>query len=356
MLEDKLVSVVVPAYNAEHTLDATLNSIRKQTYRNLEVAVVNDGSTDATTNIAKKHAEEDDRIKVISIPNGGVANARNIGISETRGSLIAFVDSDDLWHPDKIAIQVQAIEEGGKDTGYVYCLSRRVDGQDRTLGSMKTQLFQGNIYLRSVVYNPVGNGSSMLARREALEGAGGYNSDPELQGAEDNLAQIIISRKWRVVAVPRYLTGYRVVENSLSSDFEHMARRRLAVLRHVSESFPETPSTALLLAEGRIRAMVAVQAFRRYKLWQGLSEMVRALHLAPLCTLEIVAANTGANVRSFIGSGRGHASDRLEKPNTNFFDCDPASPVGPPRRPVETRKLRQLAGAEEWFRNRYPAR
>ena len=345
MVQEDLVSVVIPAFNAERTLDATLDSVRRQSHRALEIAVVDDGSHDATAEIARRHAAEDARIQVISIPNGGVANARNTGIRTTTGPFIATIDSDDLWHPEKIALQMRAMAEGGAEVGYVYCLSRRIDEQDRVLGDLRSHPVEGRMYLRSIVFNFIGNGSAILARRSAIEGVGGFDPDPDLQGAEDNLVQILMNRTWQARVVPLYLTGYRQVATSLSADFSRMARRRFAVLRHVSERFPETPPGVLSLAEGRLRAILANQAFRRGQAAQGLAELARACRLAPLPALEIAGVDLAARLRRRLRpAGSGDA-----RPGRDFFACDPASPVTRPPRPLERRRLEALGETEEAF-------
>ena len=89
------ISVIVPAYNCQDTIEKCINSIQNQTYKNLEIIVVNDGSTDNTAEVIKSLQDEDERIKVFSIPNGGVSHARNIGIDNSTGDYITFVDSDD---------------------------------------------------------------------------------------------------------------------------------------------------------------------------------------------------------------------------------------------------------------------
>ena len=96
----KLISVVVPAYNAERTIKRCLESILRQTYSNLEVLLINDGSIDSTEDICLKIAENDNRLKVVTIPNGGVSHARNVGIKKATGELITFVDADDYIDAD----------------------------------------------------------------------------------------------------------------------------------------------------------------------------------------------------------------------------------------------------------------
>src|SRR5579863_7666011 len=95
--DQELVTVVIPAYNAAHTIDETLRSARYQTHRNLEILVVDDGSKDATPEVVARHAVIDARIRLIVQENAGVAAARNRGIAEAKSDLIAPLDADDLW-------------------------------------------------------------------------------------------------------------------------------------------------------------------------------------------------------------------------------------------------------------------
>src|SRR5438270_8624569 len=137
MKQQPLTSVVIPAYNAERFLERTLRSALRQTYRNLEVIVVNDGSADKTRAIAEAVARTDDRVRIITVPNGGVAKARNIGIAEAHGEFVAFLDADDLWHPTKIELQLAAMspESGDYQPAAVYTFTRTIDTEDRVIGS-----------------------------------------------------------------------------------------------------------------------------------------------------------------------------------------------------------------------------
>src|SRR3982074_3555445 len=98
-----LVSVIVPVYNGERFLAETLQSIINQQYRPLELIVIDDGSTDQTARIATSVSE----VRYFYQRNQGVANARNAGLAAARGELIAFLDADDLWQPNKLSLQVE---------------------------------------------------------------------------------------------------------------------------------------------------------------------------------------------------------------------------------------------------------
>lgn len=113
-----LVSVVVPAYNAESSIKTTIDSIINQTYKNIEIIVVDDGSKDSTAEIVESY--KNDRIKLINKENGGVSSARNLGIKSSRGDYVAFCDSDDVWSLDKLEKQV-AVINSFKNVDFVGC-------------------------------------------------------------------------------------------------------------------------------------------------------------------------------------------------------------------------------------------
>ena len=107
---DPLISVIVPVYNIEKYLERCVNSIREQTYTNLEILLVDDGSTDSSGTICDKFAEEDNRVRVFHKENGGSSSARNLGIAEAKGEYLGFVDSDDY-------ISANTYSQTNPDTG-----------------------------------------------------------------------------------------------------------------------------------------------------------------------------------------------------------------------------------------------
>lgn len=95
-----LFSIIIPLYNKELSVRATIESVLKQTYPHFELIIVNDGSTDRSLEIARQFA--DNRITIIDVPNGGVSNARNIGIAKANGEYITFLDADDIWYENSL--------------------------------------------------------------------------------------------------------------------------------------------------------------------------------------------------------------------------------------------------------------
>jgi hypothetical protein len=351
MSAENTVSVVIPAYNAQATLGETLDSVRRQSWRALEIVVVDDGSTDGTGEVARAHAAEDDRVRLLRVVNSGVAAARNAGIAASRGAFVAPVDADDLWHPEKIARQMAVMQRDG-GIGYVYTFFRRIDPQGDVLPSGgEGTLIEGAAYLRSLLYNFVGNGSSLLIRRAALDEAGGY--DPDLrrrgvQGCEDYLLQILIARTWRVGCVPEYLTGYRIAPEAMSADRGRMARSKFAMLEIAARRFPETPPDALAMAEASVLAYLSAIETRSRRPAAAGRALAAALRRAPAAALAVAADQALQTVRSRLGLST-HFAPAEDGPLPSFWAIDPVGDV-PPRHPQPlARQLRALAGREEAF-------
>lgn len=117
-----MVSIITPCYNAESTIAQTIESILAQTFEDWEMQIIDDCSTDSSPEIIKGYAAKDSRIKYFKTPNksGSPSLPRNIGIDNSKGKYVAFLDSDDLWLPDKLERQIKFLEENGYDLGYSY--------------------------------------------------------------------------------------------------------------------------------------------------------------------------------------------------------------------------------------------
>lgn len=118
-MENDLVSIVVPVYNVENYLRKCLDSIIGQTYENIEIIIVNDGSTDNSLDICEEYKKKDDRIIIISKENGGLSDARNKGIDIAKGKYITFIDSDDYVDLEFISIMVSNIEKNNSDISII---------------------------------------------------------------------------------------------------------------------------------------------------------------------------------------------------------------------------------------------
>lgn len=236
------IAVVVPMFNAERTIGATLTSIRRQTHQALDIIVVDDGSSDNSASIVATHANQDRRIRILRQTNSGVAVARNTGAATTDAEYLAFVDADDLWAPTKIALQWQALESGGPSAGLAYCWFALIDEDSRVFSLDNRPTAEGSVLQRMCRNNFVGNGSSMLMRRSAFEKAGQF--DPSLrerkaQGCEDMLICLRIAENYEFRVVPQHLVGYRVTNTNMSSDVMQMLRSCEIVLDEFREKHPQ---------------------------------------------------------------------------------------------------------------------
>lgn len=129
------VSVVMPVYNAEATLRRSVESVLAQSHAQLELLAIDDGSRDASPAIISAYAATDSRVRVLPLPrNGGVAAARNAGIEAATGTHMAFLDSDDWWHPRKLEVQLAVLQGTGARIGY--CTYQRVDEGGKVLSTV----------------------------------------------------------------------------------------------------------------------------------------------------------------------------------------------------------------------------
>lgn len=202
---DPLVSVVIPTHQRPALTVAAVKSALAQTWPTIEVIVVDDASADDTPD--RVRAICDPRLRVIEQPeNRGVAAARNAGLSAARGELIAFLDSDDLWRPDKLARQVLALSGRPANVGICQCGSETRTGDNGTSvhrPGAEGRLF-GALLLRNVLH---GGGSTVMIRREVIDTIGGF--DEELPAAEDWEFFQRASRLFDVISVPEPLAVIR---------------------------------------------------------------------------------------------------------------------------------------------------
>ncbi|MGE0040286.1 MAG: glycosyltransferase family 2 protein [Vicinamibacterales bacterium] len=217
--QSPLVSVVVPNYNCGRFLVRTLESVFSQSYANLEVVVVDDESTDDSLEVLAGYG---DRIRVVRQRNQGVSVARNRGIQESRGELIAFLDADDEWHPEKLARQVPLFAD--ERVGLVHCGVEYIDENGRPLGTNLTgrrgTVLEDCALLRGTVV--LAGGSTAVVRRRCFDRAGGF--DPELSTAADWDMWRRIACHEAIDMVREPLMRYRLRPGSM--------HRNLAVFEH----------------------------------------------------------------------------------------------------------------------------
>ncbi|RIV82338.1 glycosyltransferase [Aurantiacibacter xanthus] len=220
------VAVVIPMYNAAETIERTLQSVRAQTYADLDIVVVDDGSGDRGPELVMSVAARDPRVRLVRQGNGGVAEARNHGAALTTAPYLAFVDADDLWAPEKVAAQMALI--AGGPPALAYCWFCQIDRRDRVYRpSYRPPSYEGDVRRQLAGENFIGNGSSMLMHREVFDVVGGFDAELRAKGAqgcEDYMFAMAAAQHFPFRCVPRRLVGYRIMRGNMSSDAEKMVR------------------------------------------------------------------------------------------------------------------------------------
>jgi glycosyltransferase involved in cell wall biosynthesis len=201
------VSIVVAAHNQAAWLDQTIASVRRQQWEDWELVVVDDGSTDGTAEVVARHAD-DQRVRCLRQSRQERAAARNRGIAESAGSMIAFLDADDLWRPEKLARQL-AVLEREPAAAFCYTLARFVDARGNPLPLRKPpHALGGRIFAELMRANRIIL-SSTLVRRAVLDEAGGFDATLPALGCEDWDLWLRLARRHPVAVVDEELTLYR---------------------------------------------------------------------------------------------------------------------------------------------------
>jgi glycosyltransferase involved in cell wall biosynthesis len=275
-----LVSVILPAYNAEAFISETIHSIQAQTYSNFEVLVVDDGSRDCTSAIVEEFAKTDSRIKFLRQTNQGVAAARNLAMDRAQGMYIAPIDADDIWFRTKLERQVACLEEAGPRAGVAYTWCVSIDEKGRCLGLGPKCDLEGEVYQALVLRNFIGNASVPLFRRSLIEKIGGYNTDLRLrqaQGCEDWDLCLRLAEVCEYRVVKEYLTAYRCYNLSMSYDHAAMGRSYAIVLEDVRRRHPEIPSHIYRWSKGIFYLYLAGKSNAAGDIRQSFAWLVRGL-------------------------------------------------------------------------------
>jgi glycosyltransferase involved in cell wall biosynthesis len=232
------ISVIIPAYNAERTIIKTIESVQKQTFQDLEIIVINDGSRDLTLELLETIPEP--RLKVYSYPNGGVSIARNHGISNATGNYFSFIDADDLWTEDKLEKQLLALQQnpeaGVAYSWTFYMIESSENSNNICFISDEKVAFTGNIYSKLLLKNFIGNGSNILARREAIESVGEF--EPSLKFCEDWDYYLRLAAKWDFVLVREPQILYRKTVGTATCQASIMEEGGLYVINKTYQTVP----------------------------------------------------------------------------------------------------------------------
>lgn len=222
------VSIVIPCYNAAATLPATIASLQAQDMTDWEAICIDDGSTDATVELLQSFAANDTRIRVVANPGDGPSDARNYGaLTAANADYIAFCDADDIWHPAKLRLSLDALERLGCDAVYAkigFFLNSPEDAQ--TQSTVPVEPLSIAMLLGE---NPVCTMSNVVVNKVTFRRTGGF--DPRIVHNEDLEWLIrLVGEGASVQGMDTLLVWYRNSPNGLSADLAAMRRGRDAAL------------------------------------------------------------------------------------------------------------------------------
>ena len=221
-----VASIVVPAFNVSATVSETLDALLAQTFKEFEIIVVDDGSTDATPEILDTYAG-DPRVRIIHQRNRGLAGARNTGIDAAQGLAIGFCDADDIWEPSKLETHIEHLLDR-PDVGVSYSGSALIDDDGADMGLAQRPRLHRVTAAHVLKRNPIGNGSAAVIRREVFrdiayrpscERTRNWYFDETFRQSEDIECwlRIALTTDWGIEGVEGRLTRYRINSGGLSA-------------------------------------------------------------------------------------------------------------------------------------------
>lgn len=265
-MSEPIVSIVMPTYNAEAFVHQTIQSVLNQSFADFEYLILDDGSHDRSLAIARQWALGDRRIQVSSHPNQGVSATRNRGIQLSRGNLIAFLDADDIWFPEKLAAHVEHFQANpnlavsfsrvefmtlnGEPTGQV---------SSSRLSHLKPEDF--------IYENPTSTMSSLVARAEVFTQVGGFAEDMSYCEDLEWLFRVICHQyqglpPWQIEGIDRVLVSYRASPAGLSASLYRMESGWDGLIARARKYAPDLVQQHYGLARAVHLRYLARRAFR----------------------------------------------------------------------------------------------
>jgi glycosyltransferase involved in cell wall biosynthesis len=293
------ISVIIPTFNAESTIEATVQSVLNQSFSDLEILVINDGSTDSTVKILE--TIQDSRLRILHFDNAGVAISRNRGIQRAQGKFFAFLDSDDLWQATKLADQFAALTDH-PESMVAYSWNDYIDAEGNFVHHGWHAQYQEDVY-EAIFYRCfIENGSNILVRREAVEATGFF--EPKTTPAEDWDFYLRLAQHYTFVCVPKVHVLYRISSESQSAQINRMERAGLLVLKRALERSPQrlSPLKAKALADfySYLFHKASAHAVERQQWQTALSVFCRGIWHSPSTWNLIAKRRIGRAVYGFL--------------------------------------------------------
>lgn len=228
MFQNSLVSVIMPCFNAAAFISESIESVLEQTYSNLELLIIDDGSTDHSTEIVQEKALQDKRVKLFQLDgNGGAAVARNYGIHCAQGQFIAFLDSDDLWAENKLEKQVRFMKQN--QVGFTFSNYHVITEEKQIKKEVKVPQVMD---YDKLLHNTIIGCLTVVIDREII----GDFEMPLIQTRQDTATWLSILRKGHLAyGIQESLAFYRIVSNSLSRKKLNMLKANWNMYRRIEK-------------------------------------------------------------------------------------------------------------------------
>lgn len=276
------VSIITPAYNSARFLSLALQSAVDQTFSDLELLLIDDGSTDETPALGRQwESTHPGRIRYFRQSNMGLGAARNAALRVATGSYVALLDADDVWLPHRLEAGMAAFSRN-PNAGLVHGRVTIVDDGGRVIltPDVDTRFVSGFIRDHLITRRAHISCPTVLFRRECLDTIGDFDTDPRIHGCEDRDLWIRIAARYEVAFVNDILAYYRRTPGSLSSKYEQMMRARRYVLdKHLGTRLRDRAMRRRALA--RISAEVADNHMEHGRRGPALRSWVRSLGYWP---------------------------------------------------------------------------
>lgn len=274
------VSVIMPVYNAERMLKASVESVLSQSYPFWELIIVDDGSTDTSQSIAKRYAESDTRIRVHRQTNRGPSSARNYAICLSRGEYIAFLDADDTWSKDRLRDLVHQLTER-PNVGVLFSRVRFVDAKSLRKGVLTPH--RDRLDTTTLLSeNPICTTSNIMCRRDVFQRIGGFK--PELSYAEDQdwLVRVSLDGSYEICGLNMEGVYYSSSPESLSSNLEEMRSGWRRMMEDAFATHPHKVTPVQRSASARFHRYLARRALRMRRPKDALKYICYSLSQDPL--------------------------------------------------------------------------
>ena len=271
-MNSPVISVIIPVYNGEKTIEETIASLLQQTYSNWELIVIDDGSSDRTPILIQDILAQHPQIQgsLVSYPQTGACASRNRGAALAQGKFLAFLDADDVWTADKLELQLEALQNSpGAKVAYSWTDYIDITGKFLYPGGHAT--YQGNVYEYLLLSNFLENGSNALICRDAFRNVGGF--DESVTGVDEWDLFIRMAQQsefsCEFVVIPQVQVFYRLSNQSLSARIDRQASECLKV---IDRAFQSSPSSLQHLKPKSIANLY------RYLTFRGLSSDLAYTH------------------------------------------------------------------------------